>query len=168
MVEASTALDWQEVYARLEQTRQRLEASSALPPAEVRRLLRERAQALARPLVEPPTVIDVLDLAVFVLAEVRYGIEAAYVLEVTPLRELTPVPCTPPHILGVVNHRGRLLPILDLRKLFALGRVDELFDDNPCGHKMNECEKGLAQFLIPRGNASKLFEFVKEPFHLLP
>jgi hypothetical protein len=33
---------------------------------------------------------------------------------------------------------------------------------------MNECEKGLAQFLIPRGNASKLFEFVKEPFHLLP
>jgi hypothetical protein len=33
---------------------------------------------------------------------------------------------------------------------------------------MNECEKGLAQFLIPRGNASKLFEFVKEPFHLFP
>ena len=48
-----------------------------------------------------------------------------------------------------------------------LGRVDELFDDNPRGHKMNECEKGLAQFLIPRGNASKLFEFVKKPFYLL-
>ena len=32
---------------------------------------------------------------------------------------------------------------------------------------MNECEKGLAQFFIPRGNASKLFEFVKKPFHLL-
>jgi hypothetical protein len=50
----------------------------------------------------------------------------------------------------------------------SLGRVDELFDANPRGHQMNECEKGLAQFLIPRGNASKLFEFVKEPFHLLP
>ena len=49
-----------------------------------------------------------------------------------------------------------------------LGRVDELFDANPRGHQMNEGEKGLAQFLIPRGNASKLFEFVKEPFHLLP
>jgi hypothetical protein len=49
-----------------------------------------------------------------------------------------------------------------------LGRVDELFDANPRGHQMNECEKGLAQFLIPRGNASKLFEVVKEPFHLLP
>ena len=52
--------------------------------------------------------------------------------------------------------------------LSDLGRVDELFNANPRGHKMNECEKGLAQFLIPRGNASKLFEFVKEPFHLLP
>jgi len=49
-----------------------------------------------------------------------------------------------------------------------LGRVDELFDDHPCGHEMNECQKGLAQFLIPRGNASKLFELIKEPFDLLP
>jgi hypothetical protein len=32
---------------------------------------------------------------------------------------------------------------------------------------MNECEKGLAQFLIPRGNAPKLFEVMKEPFYLL-
>jgi purine-binding chemotaxis protein CheW len=120
MAEARAALNWQEAYARLEQTRQRLEASSALPPVEVRRILRERARALARPLAEPSTVTNVLDLAVFVLAGARYGIEAAYVLEVAPLRELTPVPCTPPHILGVVNHRGRILPILDLRNLFAL------------------------------------------------
>ena len=49
-----------------------------------------------------------------------------------------------------------------------LGRVDELFDDNPHGNEMDQSQKGLAQFLIPRGNASKLFEFVKEPFHLLP
>src|SRR5262249_11330899 len=36
----------------------------------------------------------------------------------------------------------------------VLGRVDDLFDDHPCGHEMHECQKGLAQFLIPRGNAS--------------
>src|SRR5262249_51761295 len=33
---------------------------------------------------------------------------------------------------------------------------------------MNKCQEGLAQFLIPRGNASKLFEIIKEPFDLLP
>ena len=120
MAEARVALDWQEAYARLEQTRRHLEASSALPSEEVRRHLRERARVLARPLAEPVVVTDVLNLAVFVLAGARYGIEAAYVLEVAPLRELTPVPCTPPYILGVMNHRGRILPILDLRNLFAL------------------------------------------------
>src|SRR5262249_32599167 len=48
-----------------------------------------------------------------------------------------------------------------------LGRVDELFDDNPHGDEMNQSQKGLAQFLIPRGNASKLLEVVEESFHLL-
>ena len=48
-----------------------------------------------------------------------------------------------------------------------LGRVDELFDDNPHGNEMYQCQKGLAQFLIPRGNASKLLEIVEEPFDLL-
>jgi len=48
-----------------------------------------------------------------------------------------------------------------------LGRVDELFNDNPRGNEMNKRQKGLAQFLIPRGNASKLFEVMKEPFYLL-
>jgi hypothetical protein len=52
-------------------------------------------------------------------------------------------------------------------EIFRLGRVDELFDDNPHGNEMYQSQKGLAQFLIPRGNASKLLEIVEEPFDLL-
>ena len=48
-----------------------------------------------------------------------------------------------------------------------LGRVDELFDHQPRRHEMNKSQIGLAEFLIPRGNAAKLFEAVEEPFHLL-
>jgi hypothetical protein len=48
-----------------------------------------------------------------------------------------------------------------------LGRVDELFDDNPYDNEMYQSQKGLAQFLIPRSHASKLFEIVEEPFDLL-
>jgi predicted nucleic acid-binding protein len=51
--------------------------------------------------------------------------------------------------------------------LTELGRVDELFDDNPHGNKMYQSQKGLAQFLIARGNASKLLEIVEESFDLL-
>lgn len=90
------------------------------PPEEVERILRERARELARPLVDAPVATDTLELLVFSLAGERYGVETASVLEVIPLRDLTPVPCTPPFVLGVVNHRGRILPVLDLRRLFDL------------------------------------------------
>lgn len=111
---------WQEAYARLEQTSRTLGAGQERPPEEVTRILRARAQALAQPLEETTTLTEVRELLVFSLAGERYGIETAYVLEVIPLRELTPVPCTPPFVLGVVNYRGRVLPVLDLRKVFEL------------------------------------------------
>jgi hypothetical protein len=64
----------------------------------------------------------------------------------------------------VLGQAVRLHPVI----IFAfLGRVDELFDDHPCGHKMNECQKGLAPFLIPGRNTATLFEVVEEPFDLL-
>ena len=51
--------------------------------------------------------------------------------------------------------------------MFRLGRVDELFDDDPRGHEMNQCQKGLAQLLIPGRHAAQLCKLVEEPFHLL-
>jgi len=111
---------WQRVYARIEEMRRALESGVKRSPEEVRRLLRERAQALARPLEEALASAEVVELLVFSLSDERYGIETTHVLEVIPLGDLTPVPGTPPFVLGVVNHRGRILPVLDFRRLFAL------------------------------------------------
>lgn len=113
-------LNWQTVSSRLTQPREALDAGGERSPDEIRRILRERALTLAKPLAEVRTPEEVLDLLVFSLAGERYGVETTHVLEVISLRELTPVPCTPPVILGVVNHRGRILPVLDLRRLFGL------------------------------------------------
>lgn len=86
---------------------------------EAGKILRQRAQALAR--VPPPPAADtVLELLEFGLASERYAIERRYVQEVQPLRELTPLPCTPAFILGIVNVRGRVVPVLDLKKFFDL------------------------------------------------
>jgi purine-binding chemotaxis protein CheW len=63
---------------------------------------------------------EMLDLLVFSLSDARYAVKTGDVAEVTPLRELTPVPCTPPFVRGVVNHRGRILAVLDLGKFFEL------------------------------------------------
>jgi purine-binding chemotaxis protein CheW len=89
-------------------------------PDDARRILVERARALAKPVNEAPSAGDVLEVLVFSLAGERYGIAAASVLEVIPLRDLVAVPGTPRVVLGIVNHRGRILPVLDLRRVFEL------------------------------------------------
>lgn len=82
-------------------------------------VLRMRARALARP---PEHAIQekTIELLEFQLAKERYALEMRYVLEVYPLRDLTPLPGTPPFLRGVVNVRGRILPVIDMKRFFAL------------------------------------------------
>jgi len=88
--------------------------------ADNERILRERAQALARPPVSAPAPSTMLELLEFRLASERYALEIRHVQDVHPLRDLTPLPCTPAFVLGIVNVRGRILPVLDLKKFFDL------------------------------------------------
>ena len=89
-------------------------------PVYAKEVLRARAQALARKPERPPVADTTLELLEFSLAQERYALEDRYVQEVHPLKELTPLPCTPPFMLGIVNVRGRILPVLDLKKFFDL------------------------------------------------
>jgi len=86
---------------------------------EAEQILRKRAQALAR--TPPPPASDtMLELLQFGLASERYAVECRFVQEVHPLRDLTPLPCTPAFIAGIVNVRGRVVPVIDLKKFFGL------------------------------------------------
>ena len=53
--------------------------------------------------------------------------ETRYVQEVQPLKDLTPLPCVPAFVLGIVNIRGRIVPVFDLKKLLDLP-TDGLID----------------------------------------
>jgi purine-binding chemotaxis protein CheW len=87
---------------------------------EDREILRARARALARP-PESATAADAsLELLEFRLARECYGLETRHVHEVYPLKDLTPLPCVPPFVLGIVNVRGRVTPVIDIKKFFDL------------------------------------------------
>lgn len=87
-------------------------------PASLR-TLDERAQVLARRAEVNELQIGE-EILTFRLGGGRYGIAVRLVHEVQVLGGYTPLPGTPPLVLGLVNVRGRLLTILDIRPLLGL------------------------------------------------
>ena len=119
------AFTWEEVRRRLDAVGRAMEAAAHPPPEAIRRVLEDRAERLAQP-AEDGALPQTRELLVFTLAGARYGIDPAHAREVMPLRGLVPVPCTPTQVLGVVNHRGRALPVLDLGPVLDLPGVGPL------------------------------------------
>ena len=56
----------------------------------------------------------------FILAEEEYGLEILKVREIIGIMGITAVPQMPEHVKGVVNLRGKVIPVVDLRLKFAM------------------------------------------------
>ena len=56
----------------------------------------------------------------FSLADEEYAIPLLSVREVIAVPEITPVPYTPPHFLGIMNLRGQVISVMDLRHKFNI------------------------------------------------
>ncbi len=56
----------------------------------------------------------------FSLGEEEYAIPLLSVREVIAVPNVTPIPYTPPHFLGIMNLRGNVISLIDLRKKFAI------------------------------------------------
>jgi purine-binding chemotaxis protein CheW len=88
-------------------------------PEEQRAILRARARVLAQ---EPTqeAVEELVQVVEFALANEHYAVESSYVSEVQPLRDFTPLPGTPPFVLGIISRRGEIISVLDVRKFFNI------------------------------------------------
>ncbi len=58
------------------------------------------------------------------LGDEAYGIAVNRVREIIRLQKITPVPQMPAHVRGVINLRGRVIPVIDLRTRFGLSATD--------------------------------------------
>jgi purine-binding chemotaxis protein CheW len=56
----------------------------------------------------------------FVVGEVFYAIDISVVREIVNPLAVTPLPHTPPEVAGVADHRGEVVPVIDLRTRFGL------------------------------------------------
>lgn len=112
--------DFSEVEQRLETARAALENIWAPSAEETRLILQTRALTLAQEASLGQGVEDVTEVLEFTLAYERYAVETQYVNQVAMLEQLIPLPCTPAFVRGIVNLRGAILPVLDLKNFFEL------------------------------------------------
>jgi purine-binding chemotaxis protein CheW len=60
----------------------------------------------------------------FTLAEEEYGIGILKIKEIIGMLPITSVPQTPDFVKGVINLRGKVIPVIDLRLRFSMGEID--------------------------------------------
>jgi purine-binding chemotaxis protein CheW len=109
--------DWDRLHQRLEAARANV--SRDLSQDEIKGLLRARARALARKPVQE-SAEGSMEVLEFLLTYETYAIELSWIAETCPLTDLTPLPGTPPFVAGIINVRGHIMSVLDLRKFFDL------------------------------------------------
>jgi purine-binding chemotaxis protein CheW len=61
---------------------------------------------------------------VFCLGEEEFGIQVQKVREIMGVLDITQVPQTPPHVKGVINLRGKVIPVIDLRLKFSMPSME--------------------------------------------
>ena len=84
------------------------------------RVLRERARALAAaPPPEPPAGSD-MEILAFSLGGSAYAIDIKWVREVSAVRDLVPLPCTPAFVAGVLNLRGEVITLIETKVFLDL------------------------------------------------
>lgn len=64
-------------------------------------------------------------VVVFQLAEQTYGVDIARVYEIIRMEAITRVPRAPQFVEGVINLRGRIIPVIDLRRRFGLPQNEQ-------------------------------------------
>jgi purine-binding chemotaxis protein CheW len=86
-------------------------------------ILKERALSLARETIEGEDS-DTMGILLFRLDEEWYSVKVEDVREIYQEYAVTPVPCTPEFVQGVVNIRGEIISVTDVAKLMRLGAVN--------------------------------------------
>jgi purine-binding chemotaxis protein CheW len=112
-------IDWDEIHRRMEAIHAAVAKGWTPGPEETTRILKERAGVLARE-TEKRGAEDTLEVVEFMLAKEHYGIESSAISEVCSLKDYTPLPCVPSFVFGLLNVRGRIISIIDIKKFFGM------------------------------------------------
>ena len=113
-------IDWAAVHRSLKTAGEKLAKENALSAREAKSVLKARAKALAEPGHSHDPEGERVDILEFLLSGETYAIETSFIAETFPLVDFTPLFCTPSFVLGIINVRGRIVSIVDMRRFLDL------------------------------------------------
>jgi purine-binding chemotaxis protein CheW len=116
---SSEETSWSEIHSRIEAVNAAIEKGFSPSIEEKKKVLKARADLLA---LEPEKEREdeQIEVVEFLLLNEHYGIESHYIREVYPIKDFTPLPCTPPFVFGLINVRGQIISVIDIKKFFDM------------------------------------------------
>ncbi|MBM4064796.1 MAG: purine-binding chemotaxis protein CheW [Planctomycetes bacterium] len=113
-------INWDEIHRGLETSQDALDRGLQPTHEEKNKILKSRAKILAVEPEKKAKTEEFIQVVEFLLACEKYAVGSEYVREIYPLKEFTPIPCTPLFVLGIVNIRGQILSVIDIKKFFDI------------------------------------------------
>lgn len=141
MIENNNSDIWEKVRLYLQKVDNTNQDNSNILNDE-KKLLKDRAKDIAKP-IEILDEIPTFHVIEFSLSNEKYAIETSYVKEVLPVKDLMPIPFTPDFVLGVINIRGQIFSVLDLKKVLGVPEREEAKNDKVIIVSNNEMEFGI-------------------------
>ncbi len=121
---ASSADRWANIHRHLGLAPETISNGDALNEDQERQILKKRAQALATEVVSVIEHHNETSVVEFLLGKEHYAIAHKFIREVLPIRDITPLPGTPDFILGIVNVRGEIFSVMDVKRIFGVEGAD--------------------------------------------
>ena len=111
------AIVWDEVREQIRKNEEALRETLSEGPERIQTAFRQRAIQLAKADVRDEPASKGIPALVFRLGQERYAIALGELSEVVPFRGCAAVPGTGPELLGVMNLRGEIRPVIDLGRV---------------------------------------------------
>lgn len=114
---------WEAFYEQIKKSKELLKTKSENKREDISEILRKRAKHIATESDKDKIKKELLSVLEFSLGKENYAIETKYLKEIMPASHITDLPCTPKYIFGVVNIRGKIVTVIDLKSILNLDYV---------------------------------------------
>ena len=111
---------WKKFRKKAEDLQKTLETLREISDEEKENIFKERAVKLSLAKIKIEDDKDLINIISFYIGGEFYGIDVEFLQEIYEVNNITRIPHTPTVLAGLINHRGSVLTIIDLKVLFNL------------------------------------------------